>query len=69
VLWKVRRWGVEAVYGRGAIPLRDMQVMETLGAVWDTLKRLHSLKGDEIHRLTDGEREVLAWLRDEGMFD
>lgn len=66
MFWKVRAWGVEAVYGRGAVPLRDMQVMETLASVWNAIKRLRTLKGDDIHRLTESEREIIAWIREEG---
>lgn len=69
MLWKVERWGAEAVFGRGAIPIKDMQRMELAGTVWNTIKRVQSLSGDDIHKLTDGEREILAWLREDGYFD
>lgn len=44
-----------------------MQRMNVLHNVYRTVQRVRGMRGAEIHRLTDGERSIIKWLRDDGM--
>lgn len=43
--------------------------MELAGSIYSAIQRARSLKGEDIHRLTDGERDTLGWLRSEGYWE
>jgi len=43
--------------------------MDVCRNVYRVVAKLGTLVGDKIHTLTDGEREIIAWLLDEGLME
>lgn len=66
--WDVERWGTlpEAggLYDQDAAILNEMNV---LGNVYKAVSRLRNAHGDDIHRLTDGDRRIIGELRRSGV--
>lgn len=62
----IERWGVAAVLGPGPVSLKRLQTMDALVNVYDTVKRMRGMQGEDIHKLSDAEREMIAEFRQEG---
>lgn len=63
--WQCQRWG--ALPRAGGIYDQDYKTMMLMGAtlnIYNSVTRVRSLKGKEIHRLNDAERKVLRVLMD-----
>jgi hypothetical protein len=46
-----------------------LRTMRALGNVHGLITRIIGMKGAEIHRLTESDRRLVRYLRDEGIFD
>lgn len=67
--WRCERWN--ALPDAGGIYDQDAQLMTRMDAlqnVYKTVTRVRSMKGEQIHQLTDHERRLLRALMDEGIF-
>lgn len=64
--WQIDRWGTEAVLGREAQSIRLLNTMSVLKAAYGVVRRLRSARGEKIHDLSESDREMIAWFREEG---
>lgn len=67
--WDCEHWG--SLPDSGGLYDQDyvlMDRMRSLGNVHKTITKLRGLQGAEIHRLSVGERRLLHWLMDEGVW-
>lgn len=63
-----RRW--DTLPDAGGYLDQDYQLISRMGAlmnVYNVLTHMRSLRGNQIHSLTDGERRVLRVLKDLGL--
>lgn len=66
--WQCQRFGV--LPDGGALFDQDaglIERMSTLGAVYDAVSHMRSLKGAEIHNMNPGAGRVIAWLETQGV--
>lgn len=64
--WDCHRW--ETLPDAGGLLDQDyrlLMLMKVASNIHDTVTRLRSLVGDQIHSLSDNERRIIKWLRDE----
>ena len=54
------------VFGQEVVPLKIMNEMGVLSNVYRFVQKLRGLKGDQIHRLSHQELDMLEWLHAEG---
>lgn len=66
--WQCKRWNALPedgnLLGQDYVTMRRMTTLEN---VYNAVTRIKSLKGKNIHQLTDGERMILRFLMDEGL--
>jgi len=66
--WQCHQWG--ALPNGGGLYDQPYQTMQNMSAqlnVYNTVAYLRTLKGRDIHRLTDGQRRTIRWLQDQGI--
>lgn len=66
--WQCRNWNT--LPDDGGLYSQDyitMHLMNTLSAIHNAIIKIKSLKGKQIHSLSDGERSILKMLMDEGL--
>ena len=66
--WQCERWG--ALPDKGAYLDQDyvlMSRMTALSNINNTLQRWKNAEGRSVHSLSDGDRRILKWLKDEGL--
>ena len=68
--WQCQRWGglpdAGGIYDQDALTLYRMS---SLGNVYDTVKKVRSMIGKEIHRMSKSDRRLIKFLRDEGLME
>jgi ABC-type phosphate/phosphonate transport system ATPase subunit len=67
--WSCQKWG--CLPEAGAYLDQDYELlnrMTVFSNVHTTVARYRSLHGNAIHSLNDGERKMLRWLMDSGVF-
>ena len=63
--WQCKRWN--ALPEAGGLYVQDyrtIHLMTALSNIYDVVAHVRSLKGKEIHRLTDAQRKLLRYLMD-----
>jgi hypothetical protein len=63
----IKQFGAAAVLGNGPVDVGLLHRAATLRSVYQAVSRARGLIGEDIHTLSDGDRETLAWLRREGL--
>jgi hypothetical protein len=67
--WQCERW--QALPEAGGLSDQDYRLMNRMSAfanVHGTIARLRDLHGAAIHSLTGGERKLIRWLMDAGLY-
>lgn len=67
--WQCERW--HCLPDAGGLLDQDAQLMREIAAcmnVYGTITRVRSLRGKQIHQLTERERRLIKYLRDEGLY-
>jgi len=68
--WQCQRWGglpdAGGIYDQDALTLYRMS---SLSNVYDTVKKVRSMVGKEIHKMTLRDRRLIKYLRDEGLME
>jgi hypothetical protein len=65
--WQCERW--QTLPDNGNLYAQDYKTMHLMNIstnIYNSIVRIKSLKGREIHRLGDGDRKILRMLMDEG---
>jgi len=66
ISWLSEKYG--ALPRAGGILDQDWQLLNKMNVhsnIYNTVARLRGMKGTEIHKLTDAERRLIKYLRDE----
>jgi len=61
--WRCKSWN--ALPEAGGMMDQDARLMYRMGVlerIYKTIARYRSMRGEQIHTLTDGERDILRWL-------
>jgi hypothetical protein len=65
IAWDCHRWNTNP--GSGGLMDQDYGLiyrMDVTENIYNSMSHLRSLKGDQIHTLSDGERDLIQWLRE-----
>lgn len=66
--WQCKRWNtLPEAGGLYAQDYRTLYLMTALSNIYDVVTHVRSLKGKQIHSLTDAHRKLLRFLQDEGV--
>lgn len=58
----IKRWGIEAVFGRQAVDYGLLNRMTIALNVHDSVKAVRGAVGDQIHKVPESAHATMEWL-------